>query len=345
MATPSHTFDPRLASRLLTSTSSAIFSDYIDTVFNHSVVASIFAGNTLGAFGKAVMMGQGKITQSGGNSIEVNMNLGKGQSGQLSGPFGEHGVAPSDTPRNSRALWKHYWSNATVSKFDLLANTGGRRLVNLVEKEVKLAMNTLVDDFATDFYANNGIATKITDISEVISAGDEIQSLSGLVHPTFNSRGLNGRTGVAPAAISFAATGAFATNGIQDMLTSYNNAREGAVTPNVILSDFASHEKYENSLIAQQQYTTRDRGDASFDALAFKNKPYFPDDKCTADTQYTLTVGSEGGVALTTLEGADFEPDEWKKATNTEAMVQEFMAKMNLTVFNRKLCNKVTGIS
>jgi hypothetical protein len=339
---PSSSYDIRQFDRVLASTSRRVFPKVRDHYFDDSVITSLFLGKGLGDYAGREMSGRGMEEQSGGESVEIRMGLGEGQAGELAGPWGEHGVEPSDVDRNSRALWTHYWANATINDTEVLQNRGAYAQFSLIDRQLRLAMQTVVNRVGDHIYNNSGAPNRVTDLDSLVSANNVVQGLSGAIHPDFNSRG-NDRTITDPSAIDFTATGAFATNGMQDMLSGYNNATNGMEKPNVVLSDYATHEKYENSLVAQQRYTRRLTGDSSFDNLAFKNVPYMPDDKCPADTQYFLNIGE--GVKLICLAGANFEQKDWKPAHRQEARVAEIQAKIQLVVCNRKLVNKVIDIS
>lgn len=344
MATPTSAHDSRDFDRVLAFTRDAVIMrpDVTDHAFNHSTAVAIFFNQLLGRFGSVRGSGMGKRAQMGGESISVRMNMAKGNAGTMAGPWGQHGTAPSDTMRNSRANWKHYWANITLSDTDLLVNRGAEALASLVEFETKKAMRTLADLVGDHIYGPQASAQDIVPLDAAISANDAVQGLSGATHPAFNARGVSAR-GTAPASISFAASGAFATNGLSDMVRAYNNCMEGAFMANVLLSDHASFEKYENALQAQQRFQNRDVADGSFQNLAFKSIPYMPDDKAPANTQWFLNIGE--GVEFVCLEGADFTAQEFKRAHDQEAKVSEIQLKGELTVLNRRYNNKITGIS
>jgi hypothetical protein len=333
--------ESRNVDRFLAHTRDHIVDRVRDQSFNHSPAAAIFFGQMLGDFGGTRMTGEGKSMQTGGESIVVRMNLGKGNAKRMAGAWDTHGTAPSDTVRYSRANWMHYSSNLTVSDSDLLINVGEEALGSMLEHETELAMYTLADLVADDIYNNNGVGTAVTDLNSIISANDSVQGISGATYTDFNSRGVSAR-GTTPSSISFAG-GSFAAQGISDMRIAYNNASEGSKRPNCVLSSYAEYEFYEGSLTPEQRFTTRNVGDGSFDNLAFKSVPYLPDDKAPVGTQWFLRVGDE--LKIVCLTGADFTPQPFKRAEQQEARVSEFQLKANLCVGTRKFQNKITTIT
>lgn len=333
--------ETRNVDRILAHTRDVIMREIQDHAFNHSPVASIFFGQALGDFGSVARAGQGKMTQTGGESIVVRMNLGKGNVGTMAGAYGQHGTDPSDTVRFSRANWKHYWANITISDTETLINSGPEAISSHLEFETRLAFRSLGDFIADHFYSNSGVSERITDITEIISANDSVQGLSGATYSDFNSRGLSVR-GTAPANISFT-SGSFATQGIADMRRAYNNASEGSIRPNTILSSYSEFEFYEAQLTPEQRFTSRQVGDGSFANLAFKDIPWIPDDKAPTGSIFLLNVGD--ALAFTVLGGADFAAKPFKQGTNQEVRVSEIQLKGNMIVKNRKMLNKLTGVT
>lgn len=335
--------ESRTIDRTLAFTRDAIMPQVKQQAFNHSPVAAIFLTQMLGDFGSQRMSGSGKTTQTGGESCLVRVGLGKGNAKRMAGAWDTHGTAPSDVVRGARANWMHYSSNATISDTDLLINTGPEAISSLVAFEVQNAITTLADLIADDVYDNGGVSTAITSLDDGISAASStLQGLASNTYSDWKSRGLTAR-GTADASVTFTG-GSFATQGIADMLTAYNNASEGMIQPNVILNDYLTFERYEGSLTPQQQFVRRDVGDGSFDNLAFKGRPMFPDDKAPSNTQWFLRVGDDG-VQMKFLAGAEFTPQGFKKANDQEASVEEYQAKCQLVFCSRKYNNKITGIS
>lgn len=327
--------------RILTRTRDAIMDGVQDAEFNYSPASAIFLGKTLGDFGPTPGTGSAKESQTGGESLVVRMNLGKGNSGTMAGGYGTFGTDPSDTIRQTRANWKHYWANITLSDYEMLVNSGPEKLIDTMEFETRLAMRTLAFDLASHVYSNSGSSERITDLPTIVSANDAVQGLSGATYTGFNSRGTSAR-GTAPGSISFAG-GGFAAQGLSDMRTAWHNASEGSVAPNVILSSYSELEYYEAQLQPEMRFTSRQAGDATFASLAYKTVPWLADDLAPAGTIWLLNVGM--GISLKVLSGADFNAKPFQRPTNQEVMVSEIQFKGQLCVKNRKWCNKITGVT
>ena len=197
---------------------------------------------------------------------------------------------------------------------------------------------------AQDIFASGG-ANAITPLSSLISAGDEVHGLSGATYVNYNSRGITDR-GTAPASVDFT-SGSFANQGLADMRTCFNNASEGMIQPDVILTEYATHERYEGALQPQERYAgTATTADAGFTSLLFKGKPVISDPNVGSGDLYMLSLDSDEGVRLHALSGADFDFGEWKPAATQPVMVRPLYLTCELMIGNRKFgCNKLDTIS
>jgi hypothetical protein len=147
------------------------------------------------------------------------------------------------------------------------------------------------------------------------------------------------------ASITFT-SGSFAAQGIEDMRTAYNNACEGpGAEPNVILTDYDTHERYEGRLQPLERFQGAvSTADGSFSALAFRNKPVIADTYCTSGVMYFLNT-TEDGVQMYALQGFDNDFGPFKDAERQRASVSPLGFTGNLFIHDRRLCNKMTSIT
>jgi len=330
--------ETRNVDRILAFTRDAIESQVRDQAFNDSPLVSALCGKMLGDFGARKGM-TSKRTQTGAESIVVRANLGKNTSVKnKSGPWDTNNTTPSDTVRYSRAEWKFYSIPVVVSDHDLRVNVGPEALSSLLTHETENAMRSLADKIGDHLYNNSGAASAVSDLDSIISANDTIQGLSGSTYPTWNSRGLSPR-GTAPASVSFAG-GSFAVTGLQNWRIAYNNASEGATTPDAAFTTWDLYGYYEGALQPQERFTNTTLADGGFVNLAFKKAPIFPDDKCTSGSTLFLNWNA---LEFVVLAGADFSMGEWVRVENQSARVMQIETTANLVVKSRKFLNKVTG--
>ena len=333
--------------RIFSHTSDVVRDENIDHVFSHSPSLLIFAGEALvpGA-GGSPMSGRGKHTQTGGHAVVKRVRLGSHDGAKRgSGPFDTHNVAPDDNTRFAELNWKFYTHGLAVSKHDLRVNSGDAAIASFVGDQTQSVMLALADFVADDIHSTTSPANGLVALDSLISANDTVQGLNGQTYTKYNARGLSS-VGTAPASVSFA-SGSFAAQGIADMRTSFNNASEGMIQPDVGITDYATHERYEGSLQPQERFAAPlGTGDAAFQGLAFRTKAVVADRKCASGYFYWLRVGGTDGITLEVLEGADFAFDEWKPSSNQNVMVRPLELTAALCIGNRQYgCNKMTSIT
>lgn len=320
----------------------------IDHVFSHSPALAMFASQTLGDFGGTQMRGTAHRTESGGHSIIFRVTLGEyAGAGRMAGPFGKHNVTPDDNTRFATANWTFYQHGLVVSEHDIGINRGDSAIASFLEEQTRQVMRALANLVADDLYATSTPSNGLTPLDELISADNtSIQGINPQSDDTnYASRGVSA-VGTAPASVSFA-SGSFAAQGIADFRTAFNNASEGLIQPNVILTEYATHERYEGALQPQERFQGAVRvADGSFGALAFRTVPVIADRKCTSGSAYFLRLGDEEGIQFVALSGFDFDFGEWKMASEQNVMVRPLRLTCQLTIGNRQYGqNKLTGIT
>lgn len=333
--------ETRVTDRTLAFTRDVVLREIWDTVFDHSPALAMMMGRLQNErFGPVAMNRRAKQTQTGGESVVVRHNLGENTTAKtLTGPWDEYDVDPSDTVRGSRSNWKHYSVSITVSDSDILINRGPEALSSLVRFETMNAMRSLADLLAGHFYDNGGVTTRITSLDDLAGTGS-VQGLAPTTYGTFKSRGVSDR-GTAAASVSFA-SGSFAAQGLDDMLTSYLNASEGAVQPEVGLCPYDVFRFYEGSLQPQMRYNSPNVANGGFEQLVFKRAPIFPDAKALAQTLFWINWDY---VFLKVLEGADMSQGPFERISNQEARTSEIQLKAQLCAADRRFLNKMNTIS
>ena len=317
----------------------------IEHTFSHSPALAIFANKSLGDFGGVQLAGRGRRMEGGGHAVIKEVTLGEhAGAGRMSGPYGTHNVAPDDNTRLAEGQWKFYQHAVALAEHELRINRGDYQRINFIESQTRSVMRALSNLIADDLYSTSAPTEALTSIDSLISAGDSVHGLSGTTYEKYNARGLSA-VGTAGASVSFA-SGSFVNQGLSDMRTSWNNASEGTVQPDVGLCDYATHERYEGALQPQERFAGAvSVADGSFRALAFKGTPIIPDRKCNAGTLYWTSLDDDG-VNLHMLEDAAFDFAEFKPAPTQPVMVRPLYVTAELMIGNRQFgSNKMNSIT
>jgi hypothetical protein len=320
----------------------------VNTVFTRSPAAMIFLGKGLTDFGGNNMMGSGKVVVEGGQSIVQPVTLGEHSGGgTIPGPWGLHNVDPDDNTRLAEASWRFYQHSVVVNDHEIAINRGDFARGSFIENQTKNVMRTLIKQEVTDLFATTSAAEGLTSLADLVNANQSsIQGFNTQAgnYTTYNSRGLSPR-GTAPASIVFN-SGSFAAQGLEDMRTAYNNACEGpGAEPNVILTDYETHERYESRLQPLERFQGAvPTADGSFIALAFRKTQVWADGYCTSGVMYFLNTSADG-VQCIVLRGFDNDFDEFKPSTTQRAAVSPLGFTANMFIKDRRFCNKMTNIS
>lgn len=325
-----------------------------NAAFANSPALAIFAAETLVdqpglgmGPGPIPMFGEGAVDQEGGPAILRFVILGEyAGATATSGPFGTHNVAPDENERPSEVNWKFYVHGLAVSEHDLEVNRGDVAVANFLERQTDQVLQATANLLAGDIYSLTVGANSINSIPVLINANDTIQGLSGASFVNWNARGLS-PVGTVPSLISFA-SGSFAAQGLADMRRLVNNASEGLIQPNIILTEYQTVERYEASLQPQERFAGAvTAADGSFPSMAFRTIPVVPDRLCTSGHMFALRVGDRtNGIEMDFLNGARFNFGDWKPSQTQNAMVRPLKATTNLSIGNRKFShNKATSIT
>ena len=324
--------------RYLSYTNEHIFPGVRFLVFQEDPLASIYFGESVDPVNPGgPMSGAGRRTQDGGERIMMNHAVeGNLTAGWMSGPTDTYSTVMQDFVRRSEQNWKHGSAVMTLSLTDRLINSGSDKVASIVEAEATNRMSSLVN-VGVQALTSGTLATQPTGFESLASANDSVQGLSGATYSTWNSRGLSAR-GTAPASVSFTG-GSFATTGIANWITAHNNATEGNRRPNHLVTTWDIFGFYENKLVQFERYAAPAKtGDAAFQQLQFRSGPVLPSPNVTSGTTLFLNTNA---AYVVFLAGGDFQPQDWKSATNQEVQSSELVMKWNTYCEDRRLINKV----
>jgi hypothetical protein len=317
-----------------------------DHVYSHSPMAAMLLDKTLGDFGGVRLRGAGNRNQTGGGAIRVPVRLGKHTGSKwMAGPWDTHNVDPDDNVRLAGVNWVHASGALVITDYDKSVNAGTEAMASFVGDQTESVMLSLVDSIAADIMATSTVSNAATPVPVLIHANDSsVQGLTPTSYTYYNSRGLSAR-GTAIASISFT-SGSFAAQGIADMRSLFNNASEGAIQPNVGITTYATHERYEGALQPMERFQGAVRvADGSFGALAFRTVPVLAEPNCASGHFYFLRIGPDG-LEVVCLAPHNFRWAPFKPGSNQETHVSELQWKGNLVLHNRQYgCNKMTTIS
>lgn len=338
--------ETRSYGRLLEYTKDHLLPGIVSAAIDSQPAVSIFAGRLANAmFPEQGPSGRGKRVLTGA-TIEQKIRLGKNTTfGTLTDGYDTFDTTPQDNVRHLRFNWKLYGGTVNISGHEIDTNSSPEAVANMVESEMRDAVESLADELGSHIYTGSSIATRITGLDELINCAAGTATIGGLsrtTYPALNSRGVSA-DGTAPASIVFTpTTTSFAAAGLANMRTAWNQSSDGNSQPQVILTTMTNHERYEGSLEPQHRFTSMALADAGIRALEFKQAPVIPDRKATSGAMYFLNLDK---LFLSVLSGADFASTPFTQPETQRVQVAKVYITCEMVCTDPKRENKLTGIT
>jgi len=230
--------------------------------------------------------------QEGGTYLDENVMFEMNSTAAWYEGYETIDVTPQDGMTNMQYPWAELAAAVSISRREERINSGRSRLLNLLEKKIFQAEETLI-------YKVN-LALQGTGRFNVAQTTREMAGLRALipeVPASYDAGGLDGdntwwqnkvlgNSGTAFTWLyaSTSGTGPVVPTGIQAMRVLYNNCSKGSGGhPDIILCGQYMYESYEAGLGAQHQYTSTKEAEAGYDVIKFRGaKMYWDEEIVTA---------------------------------------------------------------
>ena len=195
----------------------------------------------------------------------------------------------SQTALPIQVQWRYLGASIGMTRTEMAENRGQAALFNIAESRLRQATRTQATILNSELYSDgtNYGGKTITGLANLVSTTPSTGTVEGLDAAT-NPFWRN--TAVTSA-------GSFASNGVKGtatdlVLTAFNNATDGMYdTPDVIISDQATWEYYNRTLLSTTRYLdsiTSKTGDLSFRGLEYQGIKWYWDRQITAGRIYML---------------------------------------------------------
>jgi hypothetical protein len=273
-----------------------------------------------------------KKKQDGGFQILVPLMYGKNSTAKSYGKYDTLDTTPQDGMTNAIYPWKHESVSISISRPEERQNSGAARILSLLEGKISQAENSLIEEVNRQLFldgtGNGGL--DVYGLALLIEEGSAWGTLAGIdsnVETWWRNIWTN--------------SGSFATQGINDMRTTYNSASKGNQHPDLILTTQAAFEFYEKVLAANERFTDTTSGDAGFQNLKFKASVMMYDAYCTSG--YMYFVNSEFMDWWVDTE-TDFVNTPFVRPSNQDAKVSQILLYCQLALSNRARQGVMTAI-
>jgi hypothetical protein len=277
----------------------------------------------------AILKEKGQVILDGGASIVTPLMYGANTTAQFYDGYDQLVTTPQEGFTTAQFKWKEAAVSISVSnREENIQNQGQSAVLSIVDQKIKQATMSLKDLINTQLYDSTPTSTEIGSLVTTIDATSSIGDINSTTYSWWQS--------------DVDASGSFAARGRADMLTLYNALTiEGGKT-DLIITTPTVHGFYEGSLVPQLRYTSNDRADASFGALAFKNAKVIFDNDATSGVMFFLDTRH---LQLYVSSNNNLKMTEWVKPANQTAKVAQLIMACELATNNRRRLGKLTGIT
>jgi hypothetical protein len=318
MADTVFSFSPTAVTTLLTTTLDNRRKEVQDAIFND--LATIKLLRERGSF---------ELKLDGGSTITEPVNYAKNTTGAFYDGYDIIDTTPTDTLTMAQFKWKELAVSVSISnREENVQNQGKSAVIDLVNSKIDVARNSMKDVLNTALFAASPTSKQLNSLATLIDTSTTIGDINSGTYSWWQSVST--------------ASGSFAAQGRSDMLTTYNTLVVRGAAPDFIVTTPTVHQYYEASLIPQLRYTSNDKADGSFGALAFKGVPVIFDTASTSGVMYFLNsqhlrfyVSSSNNMKMT----------EWVKPYNQTARVAQVILACELGTNNRRRLGKMTSIT
>lgn len=222
--------------------------------------------------------------------------------------------------------WKYLVGSIFRSYVDESKNKGKKAMMKLVERKLRNLEKSLVKVLEARLFTADGTTTDEINGLDVLVAEDPTTGTVGNIDPstyTWWQNQYKDMEDLAPA-----------VNLLPEMRTMFNDCSNGADTPNLIVTDQTTFERYEDETLEFKRIVNESLGDASFETLKFKGTDIVWSPSCTSNSMYFLNLEY---LEFIVDEVINFILSDWKPAKGDLDLVGHIITMGNLITSNRRM--------
>ncbi len=171
-----------------------------------------------------------------------------------------------------------------------------------------------------------------------------IEPLTTIVATSGTVGAINGTTSTWWQACAATTSGSFAAQGRSDLTNAWNlvSVQNPIGGPEMLVSDQASFQYYESSLVSQERFTNNKLVDIGIENLEFKSTPWTWSPQATSGVIYLL---HSKGIEFIVNSDTDFLTSQFVMPANQDARTAKIMLACMLATGNRRKLAKLTSIT
>lgn len=248
-------------------------------IYRPKMEDNIFTANPLWYW---LTKGGNKKTQDGGTNIIQPLMYGKNPTAKSYAGYGVLDTTPAEGMTAAIYPWRQLAVSVSISRIEERKNSGEARAIALLQQKITQAELSLIEEANRQVFldgtGNGGLDVYGLNllVEDGVSWLSSVAGLDRTVDTWWRNQWIN-LTGLS-----------FATNGVNNMRTMYNNCSKGNIHPDLIISTQTVFEFYEKVLALNERFIDTKTGDAGFQNLLFKASVMMYDTYCQSQTMFFL---------------------------------------------------------
>jgi len=279
----------------------------------------------------AFLLDKNRVTESGGATIVRPVMFSKNTTAQSYDKDDVLDTTIQDPYTAAQYQWRLYADSIVVTgKFADIQNQGESQVIDYVKSLIDHAELSLKDRLDQDLFKASQVGTAITPLLAIVASSGTVGDINGGTNTWWQS--------------TVQASGSFAARGLSDMRTVYNTlVMKNPVGPiDFIISDAASYNAYEATLIPSLRFTDTKTGDLGFENFKYKNATWTFDLNAVAGDIFMLHSKS---LELVQHTKRQFILSEWTKPLAQDVKGAQIYWAGELTTDNRRKHGLLTSVT
>lgn len=276
--------------------------------------------------------GGGKMRKKGGASLSHAEMYAKNTTALAYQRYDVLDTTPQDGLTRDIWLWAQYAATITIDGFtERVANAGDSKLEDILEAKKMQAEESLSLLLEQDMFAATAVTKHIEPLTTIVATSGQVG-------------GINGTTNTWWQACAATTSGSFAAQGRSDLTNAWNlvSVQNPIGGPEMQVSDQASFQYYESSLVSQERFTNNKLVDIGIQNLEFKASPWTWSPQATSGVIYLL---HSKGIEFIVNSDTDFLTTDFVTPTNQDARTAKILLACSLTTGNRRKNAKLTSLT
>jgi hypothetical protein len=301
---------------LLSTTFRAVKKDVADNVSNHN------------ALWRRLQEKGNYRYEDGGVSIQCPIEYQANSTVQRYSGFDTLNIQASDVITTAEFPWRQMAGSLPVSGFEMRANQGEARIVNLVKSKIRNLEHSLANTLSSDVYSAGSLANQINGLQALVA--DAGTGTVGGINSTIWTFWQNSIYDFSNNSVTASATTIMAA--LESIWTSTVRGKD---QPDLYMADSVFWGYTVAAMEALQRYTNTQDVKAGITSLKFKGGDMVYDSSSSGMPASHIYALNTDYLELVVHRDADLEPLPERASINADATVTPVIWQGNLVVTNR----------